>query len=474
MSTPIKHNDPEIPIENPFKNCKLDREKHADTLTTIIESYANGFVLALDGKWGAGKTTFVKMWKQKLENKDFKTIYFNAWENDFANEPLTALLGELQSIVGDKKEKYNSLVKKGATIAKSVLPALAKGVITKYMEAGVALDVIKESLDAATDILEKEADEYLNKKQSLTEFKTELEEYIKETCGEKPLIFFIDELDRCRPDYAVEVLEKVKHFFSVEGIVFVLSIDKTQLGHSIQGYYGSDKIDSTEYLRRFIDLEYQLPEPKPELFCNYLYNYYRFDIFFDSEERKNINILQSERNDFILFSRSIFDQYKYSLRQQEKIFAYTRLVLKSFEKNSYSFPTVFFLLIHLKTFNIDLYNEIKSKQLTIQDLVNKIENELQSILTANEDTQLLPFVRAEAYLIFFYNNCLSYKAKGPLTMENGDEKNLTFTSKSKPKELLRFLLYFKSNNHEVWNLEDIEIDYLINKIDLLDSLKSMM
>lgn len=86
----IKHNDIKIDSEYPFINCKLGREKYANVLTSIVANYGDGFVLALNNKWGAGKTTFVKMWEQMLINKEYQTIYFNAWENDFEDNPLTA------------------------------------------------------------------------------------------------------------------------------------------------------------------------------------------------------------------------------------------------------------------------------------------------------------------------------------------------------------------------------------------------
>ncbi|MDR3706340.1 MAG: P-loop NTPase fold protein [Paludibacteraceae bacterium] len=460
MSNPIKHKDPEIPDDEPFKYCKLDRKKHADTLTAIVESYADGFVLALDSKWGTGKTTFVKMWKKELEKepKSYKTIYFNAWENDFANEPLTALLGELNSIVGEKGEKYNSLVKKSVVIAKSVLPALAKGIASKYLNTDTVLDVIEKSLEATTEILEKEVDNYIEKKKNLVTFKTELEEYIKETCNNKPLIFFIDELDRCRPDYAVEVLEKVKHFFSVEGIVFVLSIDKIQLSHSVQGYYGSYKIDSTEYLRRFIDLEYQLPEPESGLFCSYLYEYYKFHEFFDVESRTKNDFLQNDGDNFFLFTKDLFFNYKYTLRQQEKIFAHIRLTLKCFNLDYYLFPTTFLILIHLKYFNEDVYNNIKKKSLIIQNLINNIENIFINVV----ETRYL--IDAETFLLTFYNNSL--ETQEVLIRKNGAIEELNLITKLDQNDFLNHLKRFKPS----LVASTISIDYLINKIDLLEPL----
>ena len=101
------------------------------------------------------------------------------------------------------------------------------------------------------------------------------------TKGDKPIIFIIDELDRCRPSYAVELLEQVKHFFSVSGIVFVLSIDKVQLGHAVRGVYGNDRINADEYLRRFIDIEYSIPVPDKNYFEIFLRLLWILDDFFE-------------------------------------------------------------------------------------------------------------------------------------------------------------------------------------------------
>lgn len=70
---------------DPFEYCQLGRKKYAEILTSIIETYNDGFVLGLNNKWGEGKTTFIRMWRLYLGQPDrgFKTLYFNAWEHDF-------------------------------------------------------------------------------------------------------------------------------------------------------------------------------------------------------------------------------------------------------------------------------------------------------------------------------------------------------------------------------------------------------
>lgn len=121
------------------------------------------------------------------------------------------------------------------------------------------------------------------KEKSMVSLKENLEKLAwnvnQESGDEKPLVFIIDELDRCRPDYAVRMLEVLKHFFVVKNIVFVCAVDKKHLEDSICGFYGSEKINASEYLRRFFDLEIGLPLPDYTKFCEHLYDYYQLDDF---------------------------------------------------------------------------------------------------------------------------------------------------------------------------------------------------
>lgn len=241
----IRHKEIEINPENPFANCKLDREQYAKVLSDIVSTFAEGFVLAINNEWGTGKTTFVKMWQQNLKNNGFQTIYFNAWENDFDNNSLVALMSELQMLTKEDDKFFKSVIEKGAIITKNVLPIVAKSLIKKY--TGIKTDEVAEAFaKGTTEILIEEIKEYTTKKKTVSEFKNALEIFIKKIETNNPLVFIIDELDRCRPDYAVEVLEQIKHFFSVQGIVFVLSIDKNHLASSIKGYYGSENINTEQ------------------------------------------------------------------------------------------------------------------------------------------------------------------------------------------------------------------------------------
>ena len=324
----FKHSDIDIPSDDPFKNCQLNRKEDADILTQIVQKYAEGFVLSINGEWGTGKSTFVKMWKVDLELQGIKSIYFNAWENDFISDPMVALLGELHKITtSTTQDLFSTILQTGSLIATKAIPSLLKCATKQFLGEDLA-EIAKEISAAGSEVFRKEVLEYDQKQEKLISFRKILSDFIQKSNLDHPLIFIVDELDRCRPDYAVEVLERIKHFFSIKGIVFVLSIDKEQLCNSIRGHYGSDRINAEEYLRRFIDVEYQLPQPDINSYCKYLYDYFDFKDFFNQDERARYQFSDDKKRFLQIASEIIIAQH-YSLRQIEKLFVHFRLVLCS-------------------------------------------------------------------------------------------------------------------------------------------------
>lgn len=468
----IRHNEIEIVAGSPFTNCKLDRKQYADVLTSIVSTYADGFVLAINNKWGTGKTTFVKMWEQDLKDNEYQTVYFNAWENDFENNPLTALMGELKTLTKKATEpEFKTVLKKAATLSKHLAPMVIKAIASRYIDTKEFGEAIENITNGATEIFENEVNEYTEKKKGIIEFRTSLSEFIANTNEGKPLIFIVDELDLCRPDYAVAILEQIKHFFSVPNIVFVLSIDKVQLGNAVRGVYGSEQIDADEYLRRFIDVEYSIPEPDPEKYCNYLYNYFGFGEFFDNENRRRTE-LSYDGTSFIKTAKNLFKSATISLRQQEKIFAHSRLVLRSFQEKSFVFPSLYLLLIYIKILDNTLYNKIKNKELTISELQKEFIN---LIKTNNFDDIEFEIIVLEAYLVHYYNNYNSTHYNRNKLFEKDDSTGgnklliSSLTDKtSGHREFLGLLEHMQSGRR---NGGDLDIGYLLKKIELTEAVK---
>ena len=465
----IKHKELEIAPNKPFEFCKLERRKYALVLTRLCETYQDGFVLALNNKWGTGKSTFLKMWNQHLLDNEFVTVYFNAWENDFEDSPLTALMGELKELKTVETEtQFKSVLGSAAKISKHLVPTVVKAIAEKYISVDSINQALADVSQGVADIFEDDVNKYAQRKRSIAEFKQKLSAFVQKTSNDKPIIFIVDELDRCRPNYAVSVLEQIKHFFSVPNIVFVLSIDKDQLGNSVRGVYGSDRIDADEYLKRFIDVEYSLPVPEPGVFARYLYDYFAFDEFFESADRRKFSELAYDKESFLNICNILFDG-DITLRQQEKVFALSRIGLRSFASNNYVMPSLYLFLVYLKEMKPQIYYQLNQKQLSLNELQNAFYNIVEK--KVNDDTRRI-LIRVEAYLINSYNNFINYPYLRDKLIEYKDGKNVLLVQSKidTTKENSDFLHAIESLNHGA-RYGDVSIEHLLKKINLTELFK---
>jgi len=460
----LKHLELEIKNDSPFENCKLDRKKYADVLTSIIENYSDGFVLALNNKWGAGKTTFVKMWQQSLKNLDYETIYFNAWENDFDDNPLIALIGELKNIRQTEDNNFKKVIKSAAKLSKNITPALLKAILNKYLDSELLVETLTDGIKTGTEIFEDEIKEYVDRKKSIVDFRNDLSHFVSENGDRKPLIFIIDELDRCRPNYAVSLLEQIKHFFNVKNIVFILSIDKEQLGNAICGTYNSDKIDSNEYLRRFIDIEYSIPEPNNQDFFNYLFEYFNYGSFFNSNERLQYYQFQYDEDNFKETSKILFQ--KCNLRQIEKIMAVTRITLRTINYKSFLIPSLYIFLIYIKFMHNEYYKDMLFKNLKLTEIQDRFKNIIAPFLNSDNERH---FIQIEALLLVYYNNYLSgYRAIDDIFYFDRATNEFILKINSAINDNLLIDYYSKSDRGIVNHLT-LSLEYFMTKIELTEN-----
>ncbi len=315
-----------IPPDDPFKNDLLNRKESAQILTELLKSTEEPLVLCVDAPWGEGKTTFLRMWEEHLRSERFPTVYFSAWENDFSEDALVSLLAELEHglemlLVGKStaRKVFNVMKELGAGLVKIGIPAAAKA-----FTAGL-LDLNAVAKSAFADLSERFAQEQIKKyessKHNVADFRKKLEEFAAEIGktegGEEqrvlPLVILVDELDRCRPTYAIEVLEKVKHFFNVPNVIFVLALHKEQFEHSIDRIYGH-QLDVQGYLKRFIDLDYTLPKADKAAFCTPQFERFGLKEFFERG-------YADEHHQLLTTLSELFSILGCSLREQEHSFA---------------------------------------------------------------------------------------------------------------------------------------------------------
>ena len=403
-----------ISSEAPFEKCALGRQKYAELLTEIVSNTDQG-VISLNGSWGTGKTTFVRMWEVFLRNKGFKTLYFNVWDNDYTIDPMVSLMSQLVKLF--KHEKYKksvrSVLSQFGKIIVNVSKPVGKGLIKKL--SGVNLDDVTDGLSEASEVAvdevanlgEKLLERISKEQEDIEAFKNALETIVKSFANEsenrKPIICFIDELDRCNPHYSVLVLERIKHIFSVPGIVFVLSVDKKQFGNAIRGYYGSDLIDANEYLRRFIDLDLNLPPISAEQFFDYLYKSFDIKAIFS---KRNDRDIRGEHENFKIVGELLLDRSSITLRQAEKMMGHIQLVLSSISSNQYFTASVITILIYLRFVNNDLYEKILNRQFSLQELINELEVQFKKFFSAKRynETPVHVFVYSLAEIVCMYNS----------------------------------------------------------------------
>jgi uncharacterized protein YeeX (DUF496 family) len=450
----LKSRDIEIFEDKPFENCKLDREQYAEVLTAIVQNYDDGFVLAVDNKWGEGKTTFIKMWKRYLELQKFKTIYFNAWEHDFGNDALTAILSELKSLDLGRSDKSKELIRKGVKVGKNLIPILVSALANKYIDIKEIKESINAINDGLIDIFEEEINDYASKKAGLEEFRTELSKFLKDL-KQRPLIFFVDELDRCNPKYAVEVLEIIKHFFSVDGIVFILSIDKEQLCHSINGYYGSDNIDSNEYLRRFIDIEYSIPSPSVDDYCNILFFKYGFNKLYSGNF--------SPTNETIVSTISeTLSIHKPSLRVLEKFFIHLKLVSSSINLN-YDQIDLLLIINYLRFFHKNTFDKIVAAKITYEELLVILLKDLDHLVNKKRNQKTIHSISC---ILYAYITQEGWDIPSEHMETNPDKLILDYSKSDK----------FEHINENILRLDrgegrKINISKLISKIESLENMQ---
>ena len=264
-------------IETAWEGDLWDRKRLGIQLTNYVDRLQCGAVLALDARWGEGKTWFVRHWQKHLEDENHNVIYLDAFANDYLDDPFLVVTSEITNTLSkDKKtkSKVKKLIDLSASVGTALLPSLPKIALTLGLHlvgAGFLGGILQQGYENAQDEIDKLSDETSDRikesiqekiagheaeKKTLEEFKKHLAQTVEKL--DKPLVFIIDELDRCRPDFAIRLIERIKHFFDIPKIVFVLVMNKKQFVMGVKKIYGYDDDSSKLYLDKFIDFDVPL------------------------------------------------------------------------------------------------------------------------------------------------------------------------------------------------------------------------
>ena len=364
----LKLPEPDVSAEEPWADDVLDREQLAARLTNLIRNQSAPLTFSIHGNWGTGKTFLLKRWQKDLEAQGFKAIYFNAWEDDFCDDPLLAILGQMSEYF--KEDGLKALARRAAEVAVPLIRENALGVLKAT--TGVTPKVNQDQGEKV--FLEA----YLEQRCTKEKLKKRLAEMSAKVVAETkhPMVFIIDELDRCRPTFAIELLERVKHIFDVPNLVFVFGLNRDELSKSLQSVYG--KIDSDVYLRRFFDMEFTLPEVDSESFAGHLIEKFELANFFTTLSKIAIfNTYEMRYQHLPNNVPPFWGHLGLSLRDIDYCVRMIALVGKNLEPSHYRYsPWLLALLMPLKLMNPALYRQYIQGNCLGSDVMNYIDEKV--------------------------------------------------------------------------------------------------
>ena len=375
MAIRIQPRELEIPDENPFEHDLLGRAESIKALTNVIGSIEGPCVMAVDAGWGMGKTTFLRMWARHLRNERFPVVEFNAWETDFAQDPFIALSSEIATGLVSLENTSGRLSGQRLRSAIATLVRTAPGVTARVVASGFPLigtRLAQELERKQPSLRQTMIENYDETKAALQAFHDSLggvaEESAKHYAG-RPLVVLIDELDRCRPTYAVELLEAAKHLFNVDRIVFVLCLDRAQLACSVKALYG-ESFDADGYLRRFFDIDYRLPSPDRGAFVDAaLDSTGVLSAFSELKQRFNFSSSADQLHPLV---RTFFASPQFSLRQVHQAVHRLSVIIASSVMLSPDTMTFLIVLLLLRTCEPDIYRRLVTGDVNDKDAVKAL------------------------------------------------------------------------------------------------------
>jgi hypothetical protein len=267
----------------------LNRKEYAETIVSYLRNKPASTTVLISSPYGTGKSFILNMVKESWESepKSGRVVWFDTWKNDYYDDPLVPLIGTL----AESLPKDIPLTKACRLILQPVIKTLASMLTT--IDYGFTRALTESILD--------EKEEVSNPSKH---FKKQLEEYarIQKENHDLPLLFIIDDLDRCTPRFALRVLERIKHYFDVPNVVFLIAADFNQLSTYVRKVYGKDT-DAEGYLLRTIDVQMSLPQSVPSQLLTKMAG--RFPDLFRTEG-------------LVLLASHLFETKQMSLRDFEK------------------------------------------------------------------------------------------------------------------------------------------------------------
>lgn len=343
-----------------LKSNYLGRNSGLFRFVELLNGIDESCSISVNGEWGSGKTFFIRQAKLILDAQNpfmlmaedirnqiksllpsqiqnigcFSTLYYDAWLFDNHDDPILSLM-------------YASILSKQSDFSGETKHSLLDCVST------IAGALSGRNIYSAVDSLR--GDNIFEQLKSDSDIRDKVKEFIEALIDEhgNRLVIFIDELDRCKPDYAVRFLERIKHYFDDDRVIFVFSLSVSQLQCTVKKYYGFE-FCATRYLDKLFDLQMSLPEVNLERFMesrlHFCQNEYTrlADICIATAKNLRLSLREAERYIRLIKIAVSYDFYHFPSNSPEG--------------DGYLFSLVYFtpLMLGLRITDIDAYNNFIS------------------------------------------------------------------------------------------------------------------
>ncbi|MCW2105392.1 UNVERIFIED_ORG: putative KAP-like P-loop ATPase [Rahnella aquatilis] len=355
---------------------EFKRELIAKKIITLLNNNIDISPMVIDGDWGTGKTEFcyklINLYK--AEAKQSKVVYIDAFKEDHSNEPLMTILAAIIQLFPNKQQ--SELISKALPALRFGVRTIAKASVGWVLKQNADIlseeldTIIKDSSNAAIDVtVQNILKDHINSDKNIKS----LQSALSKLSEKNKIIVFIDELDRCRPNFAISILENIKHVFNIPNVKFVLVTNTQQLQAAINKSYGYS-INAKKYLEKFIKYSYTLP-------INYKNEFHEKTQISISYFKKLVSesTLTSQVNEQLFhFTDGLIAKNNLSLREVETFVRYFE-IYQSVSKQPLTMRTKFGYLaytlmsIYLYTFHRELSAEIQSGKINV-DIIAKALN----------------------------------------------------------------------------------------------------
>ncbi len=442
-------------IRETLLNDSLGRNTGIASFIELLNTIDDNSVIAIDDAWGNGKTFFVKQIQLTLksycsstEEADsikkcvpvkmkgdnpiyFIPIYYDAWVNDNDNDPILSIVNwMLRDLVAlkDFEVSNHDWIKTLIVSVDLIIKAVSGVQIKDFLTTLRSDDPLSE----------------IKKQKKLDELLSELfDELLKSCKNDTRIVFFVDELDRCRPDFAVKVLERIKHYFYHEKVIFVISTNIKELQHTIRRYYG-DGFDACKYLTRFFDITITLLLP------NYQRYYEMLKFTNHSHIRANITCF-------------MIKYYNFSLRDITRFLQSLRIAVpEKYRGWDYDDVSIFYMeilvpfLLGLKIHNVNQYEDFirGDNAAPFVELMQAgdVDRYCGVFLDKNEtfdnDSNGKTFVSLKSRFDLFYKAFFGLDSRGaddPVEIRIGKNRFLSYDKKRWIMDAMS--LFYSSNNY---------------------------